>query len=79
MSTTHAARRSMMPHATKKRPHPAGRGRFRFHAMPGARPDAFTSDQWWNRRMPVNAMAIPYLFAVSITLSSRIEPPGSTM
>ena len=27
----------------------------------------------------VNAMVILYLFAVSMTLSSRIEPPGSTM
>lgn len=26
--------------------------------------------------MPVNAMAMPYLLHVSMTLSSRIEPPG---
>lgn len=29
--------------------------------------------------MPVNAMAMPYLFADSMTLSSRMEPPGSAM
>ena len=29
--------------------------------------------------MPVNAIVMPYLFAVSITLSSRMEPPGCTM
>ena len=33
-------------------------------------------DQWWKRRMPVKAIAIPYLSAVSITLSSRMDPPG---
>ena len=36
-------------------------------------------NQWWNRRMPVNAIAMPYLLQVSITLSSRIEPPGCAM
>ena len=29
--------------------------------------------------MPVNAITMPYLLAVSITLSSRIEPPGCTI
>ena len=29
--------------------------------------------------MPVKAMTILYLFAVSITWSSRMEPPGSAM
>ena len=29
--------------------------------------------------MPVNAIAMPYLLQVSITLSSRIEPPGCAM
>ena len=29
--------------------------------------------------MPVNAIAIPYLLQQSITVSSRIEPPGSAI
>ena len=32
--------------------------------------------EWWNRRMPVKAMTMPYLSQVSMTLSSRMEPPG---
>ena len=34
-------------------------------------------DQWWNRRMPVNAMAMPYRSHAAITSASRTEPPGS--
>ena len=33
-------------------------------------------NQWWNRRIPVNAIATPFLLQQSITKSSRIEPPG---
>lgn len=33
--------------------------------------------QWWNRRMPVNAMAMPYRSHAAITSASRTEPPGS--
>ena len=29
--------------------------------------------------MPVNAMTMPYLSAVAMTWSSRMEPPGSAM
>ena len=32
--------------------------------------------QWWNRRIPVNAITISYLSQHSITASSRTEPPG---
>ena len=39
----------------------------------------FKPDQWWNNLIPVKAIAIPYLFATSITLSSRTEPPGSAI
>lgn len=35
--------------------------------------------QWWNRRMWVIAIAMPYLSQVSMTLSSRIEPPLCAM
>ena len=35
--------------------------------------------QWWNRRAPVKAMAMPYLSQHSITASSRTEPPGWAM
>ena len=35
--------------------------------------------QWWKRRIPVNAMAMPYLLQASITRSSLIDPPGSAM
>ena len=33
-------------------------------------------NQWWNRRMPVKAMTMLYRLQVSMTLSSRMEPPG---
>ena len=35
--------------------------------------------QWWNKRMPVTAMAMPYLSQHSITRSSRMDPPGSAI
>src|SRR5699024_2380539 len=35
--------------------------------------------QWWNRRMPVKAMAMLYLSQVAMTWSSRMEPPGWAM
>ncbi len=34
------------------------------------------TNQWWNRRIPVKHMVMLYLSQVSITLSSRMEPPG---
>ena len=35
--------------------------------------------QGWNRRMWVIAIAMPYLSQVSMTLSSRMEPPLCAM
>ena len=37
------------------------------------------TSQWWNSRMPVKHMVMLYLSAVSMTWSSRMEPPGSAM
>ena len=35
--------------------------------------------QWWNSRIPVKTITMPYLSAVSMTLSSRMDPPGSAI
>ena len=36
-------------------------------------------NQWWNRRIPVKAIAIPYLSQHSMTASSLTDPPGSAI
>lgn len=33
-------------------------------------------NQWWNSLTPVNAIVMPYLSQVSMTLSSLTEPPA---
>ena len=39
----------------------------------------FHGHQWWNRRMWVKHMTMPYLSQASMTRSSRMEPPGWAM
>lgn len=39
-------------------------------------PLLFKDAQWWNSRIPVNAITMPYLLAVSMTWSSRMEAAG---
>ena len=41
--------------------------------------DSILRAQWWKRRIPVKDMTMLYLSAVSMTLSSRMEPPGCTI